>query len=128
MGAGPGDPFPRQLRHELPRPNLYEQFVADKIGFYAEFLGSCAPVSPKSAPSTNIYQNCLAELTAGARVPRRRRSTITRSGGSFQVTTVGGAGVIKAETAKTWGWRRLLTMPSRIADFSLAVDYLATSG
>jgi len=39
------------------------------------------------------------------------------------VNTTGGAGIIKAETAKTWGGGVVLTMPKRIADLSLAVDY-----
>jgi iron complex outermembrane receptor protein len=45
------------------------------------------------------------------------------NGGGFQIITTGGAGNIKAETAKTWGVGVVLTMPKRIADLSLAIDY-----
>ena len=103
-------------------PNLYEQFVADEVGFYPNSFDPCAGFAGNSAPTTNIYQNCLAELTE-VLGSEEAALDYNPNGGSFQITTVGGKGVVKAETAKTWGGGVVLTLPNRIADFSLAVDY-----
>ena len=103
-------------------PNLYEQYVADQVGFYGNFQDPCANFAGNNAPGTPVYQNCLTELTATLG-SQAAALAYNPNGGSFQVTTTGGKGVISAETAKTWGGGVVFTMPSRIADFSLAIDY-----
>jgi outer membrane receptor protein involved in Fe transport len=110
-------------------PNLYEQFVADEVGFYANSQDPCANFAGNSAPGQPIYDNCLAELTPILGVDDPSTPEVEGAlafnppGGSFQVTTSGGAGTIKAETAKTWGLGVVLSMPKRIADFTVAIDY-----
>jgi len=104
-------------------PNLYEQFVGGEIGFYGNSQDPCANFAGNSAPGQPIYDNCLTELTAVFGSPAAALA-FNPPGGSFQVTTIGGAVThIKAETAKTWGGGVVFTVPKRIADFSLAVDY-----
>jgi outer membrane receptor protein involved in Fe transport len=103
-------------------PNLYEQFVADQVGFYGNSQDPCANFAGNSAPGQPIYDNCLTELTA-VLGSQAAALAFNPPGGSFQVTTKGGHGVIKAETAKTWGGGVVFTLPKRLADFSLAVDY-----
>ena len=104
-------------------PNLYEQFVGGEIGFYGNGQDPCANFAANSAPGQPVYDNCLTELTATLG-SQAAALLYNPPGGSFQVTTIGGAVThIKAETAKTWGGGVVLTMPKRIADFSLAVDY-----
>ena len=104
-------------------PNLYEQFVADEVGFYPK-ASIRAPTSPATrAPGQPIYDNCLDGADGGSGIGRRLRWLYNPNGGSFQITTLGGAGDLEAETAKTWGVGVVLTMPSEIADFSLAIDY-----
>ena len=102
-------------------PNLYEQFVADQVGFYASSQDPCANFVGNSSPGQPLYDNCLTELTAA--LGSQAAALAYAPNGSFQVTTTGGAGIIKAEKAKTWGAGVVFTMPSRIADFSLAIDY-----
>jgi iron complex outermembrane recepter protein len=103
-------------------PNLYEQFVADQVGFYPETsYDPCAGFGSTLSPDNIVYQNCLAELTpilgaAGA-------LAFEPNGGSIQVTTKGGHGVVKAEKAKTYGFGGVITAPKSFADLSLAVDY-----
>jgi outer membrane receptor protein involved in Fe transport len=103
-------------------PNLYEQFVADQIGYYGEeAYDPCASFGTRLSPGNQVYENCLAELTpilgaAGA-------LAFEPNGGSIAVTTQGGRGVVKAEKAKTYGFGAVFTAPRSFADFSLAVDY-----
>ena len=103
-------------------PNLYEQFVADEVGFYPNSFDPCVNFANNSAPGQPLYENCLAELTQflGSQAAALAYNP---NGGGFQITTTGGAGNIKAETAKTWGVGVVLTVPKRIADLSLAIDY-----
>jgi iron complex outermembrane receptor protein len=103
-------------------PNLYEQFVASQVGFYGNSQDPCNNFPAHSAPGSSIYDNCLTELTA-ALGSAAAALAHGGNGGSFGVTTTGGAGIVKAETAKTWGGGVVLTVPKRIADFTLAVDY-----
>ena len=104
-------------------PNLYEQFVADQIGFQANSLDPCDLFPQKSSPGEPIYDNCLTELTAAFGGDQAKALAYGGQGGGFIVETTGGAGIVKAEKAKTWGGGVVFTMPKRIADFSLAVDY-----
>nr|NUR38085.1 TonB-dependent receptor [Sphingomonas sp.] len=101
-------------------PNLYEQYVADEVGFYGAAADPCAEFGTRYSPGDTVYQNCLAALTpilgAGA-------VNFAPPGGSIAVTTTGGHGLLKAEKAKTYGFGGVLTVPPHIADFSLAVDY-----
>ena len=103
-------------------PNLYEQFVADQVGFYSETsYDPCAGFGSTLSPGNTVYDNCLAELTpilgaAGA-------LAFEPNGGNIQVTTKGGRGVVKAEKAKTYGFGTVLTVPKSLADLTLAVDY-----
>lgn len=103
-------------------PNLYEQFVAAQIGFQGNAIDPCDLFPQKSSPGQALYDNCLADLTT-AFGSAAAALNYGGQGGSFAVNTTGGAGIIKAETAKTWGGGVVLTMPKRIADLSLAVDY-----
>ncbi|WP_028970765.1 TonB-dependent receptor domain-containing protein [Sphingomonas sp. URHD0057] len=103
-------------------PNLYEQFVASQIGFQPNSLDPCDLFPQKSAPGQALYDHCLSELTAAFNGNQAKALNYGGQGGGFQVETTGGAGVVKAETARTWGGGVVLTVPKRIADFSLAVD------
>jgi len=103
-------------------PNLYEQFVADEVGFFPNSFDPCANFAGNSAPGQPIYDNCLVELTA-ALGSQAAALAYNPPGGSFQVTTTGGHGIVKAETAKTWGFGTVLTAPRDFADLSLAIDY-----
>ncbi|HJR82606.1 MAG TPA: TonB-dependent receptor, partial [Sphingomicrobium sp.] len=103
-------------------PNLYEQFVAEEIGFYGNDLDPCANFAGTSSPGTPIYENCLTELTA-VLGSEAAALAFNPPGGSFEVSTTGGKGVVEAETAKTWGFGGVFTLPRSIADLSLAVDY-----
>lgn len=106
-------------------PNLYEQFVADQIGFYPGSLDPCNEFSTQYSPSSATYKNCLAELTPILDNPATTKNEALDyfTSGSIQVTTSGGRGVLKAEKATTWGFGTVLTMPKHIADLSLAIDY-----
>jgi len=101
-------------------PNLFEQFVADQTGFYSGGLDPCNEFGQNLSPGSTVYDNCLAALTPilGAAGALNYFTT-----GSILVTTQGGAGKLKAEHAKTWGFGTVLTMPRRIADLTLAIDY-----
>ncbi len=103
-------------------PNLYEQYVASQVGFYGNSVDPCVNFAASTSPGSNIYKNCLTELTATLG-SQAAALAFNPPGGSIPVTTTGGKGVLKAETAKTWGVGAVFTMPRRIADFSLAVDY-----
>jgi outer membrane receptor protein involved in Fe transport len=100
-------------------PNLYEQFVADQVGFYSGGLDPCDDFALNYSPGSTVYENCLAALTPilGANAVNFFTT------GSIPVTTRGGHGNLTAEKAKTWGFGTVFTAPRRIADFSLAVDY-----
>jgi outer membrane receptor protein involved in Fe transport len=102
-------------------PNLYEQFIANSVGFYPAALDPCANFVNNFAPGSTTYTNCLAALTpvlgaAGA-------LGFNPPGGAIQVVTSGGRGILKAERARTYGFGGVFTMPRDIADFSLAIDY-----
>jgi outer membrane receptor protein involved in Fe transport len=101
-------------------PNLYEQFIADQIGFYGATVDPCDGFAAVSQPGDTLYQNCLAALTP---ILGADAVNFETSGGSVQVTTTGGKDVLKAETAKTWGVGVVLSAPKHIADLSLAIDY-----
>ncbi|MEN8678225.1 MAG: TonB-dependent receptor [Alteriqipengyuania sp.] len=99
-------------------PNLYEQFVADQTGFYPASFDPCDEFASVFDPSSNRYQNCLADLepilgTAGA-------LNFTATGGP-QVITQGGRDVLEAETSTSWGLGAILTLPA--VGFSLTADY-----
>lgn len=103
-------------------PNLYEQFVADQTGFYGGNVDPCTGFGALPTTST-IYRNCLAALTPilGANAP----NFIATSGP--QVTTRGGAGLLKAEHSTSYGFGVVLTVPRDVADLSFAVDYFNVS-
>jgi outer membrane receptor protein involved in Fe transport len=107
-------------------PNLYEQFVADEVGFFPNSFDPCANFAANSAPGQPIYDNCLAELTPildDPTTPANEALNFNPPGGSFQITTTGGAGIVEAETAKTYGFGAVFTAPRSFADLSLAIDY-----
>jgi len=106
-------------------PNLFEQFVADQTGFYAGGLDPCNDFGLNLSPGSTVYDNCLAVLTPILDNPATPQNEALNyfTTGSILVTTQGGAGRLKAEHAKTWGFGTVLTMPRRIADLSLAIDY-----
>ena len=106
-------------------PNLYEQFVADEVGFYPGSFDPCDEFGSSTSPGSVVYEKCLAELTPildDPNTPENEALDYFTSGG-IQVTTRGGAGVLEAETAKTWGFGTVITAPRHIADLSLAVDF-----
>lgn len=106
-------------------PNLYEQFVADEIGFYPGGLDPCDEFSTKYSSTNTVYKNCLAELTPILDNPATPQNEALGyfTSGSIQVTTTGGRGRLKAEKAKTWGLGTVLSAPKDWGDFSLAIDY-----
>lgn len=101
-------------------PNLYEQFIADQIGFYSATVDPCDAFAAISQPGDTLYENCLAALTPILGADAVNYET---SGGSVQVTTTGGRDVLKAEKATTWGLGVVLTAPKSFADLTLAIDY-----
>ena len=104
-------------------PNLFEQFVADQSGFFG--YDPCNEYRTIYEASSTIYQNCDAELSGFL------NSDTDNDGidddfvatGTPETFTKGGAGVLDAETAKTWGVGVILTAPREFADLSLAIDY-----
>ena len=106
-------------------PNLYEQFVADQVGFYGGGQDPCDEFGTLYSPGTTVYENCLAALTPildDPATPENEALEYFASGG-IQVTTKGGAGILEAETAKTWGIGAVITAPRSFADLSIAIDY-----
>jgi outer membrane receptor protein involved in Fe transport len=108
-------------------PNLYEQFVASQVGFYSEEGNDpCAFFGSTLSPGNVVYENCLTALTPildDPATPQNEALLFEPNGGSIQVTTQGGRGVVKAEKAKTYGFGGVITAPKSFADLSLAVDY-----
>ena len=109
-------------------PNLYEQFVANQVGFYSvEGNDPCTRFGSTLSPGNIVYDNCLAALTPildNPATPANEALLFDPNGGSILVTTQGGRGVVKAEKAKTYGFGGVITAPKSFADLSLAVDYL----
>jgi len=106
-------------------PNLYEQFVAAQTGFYPPSFDPCNTFTAVSTPGQPLYDNCLAVLTPlldNPATPQNEALAFAATQPS-QVTTIGGAGNLKSEHARTWGFGAVFTAPRRFADFSLAVDY-----
>jgi outer membrane receptor protein involved in Fe transport len=103
-------------------PNLYEQFVADQTGFYGGNVDPCTGFGALPTTST-LYRNCLVALTPilGVNAP----NFIATSGP--EVTTRGGAGLLKAEKSTSYGFGVVLTAPRGVADLSFAVDYFNIS-
>jgi iron complex outermembrane receptor protein len=101
-------------------PNLYEQFIADQIGFYPASVDPCDNFAANYQPGETVYVNCLAALTPILGADAINYQT---SGGSVRVTTSGGRDVLDAEKATTWGLGVVLTAPREFADFALAIDY-----
>ena len=104
-------------------PNLYEQFVNNQQGFYGGGLDPCDTFGALD-PASNTYINCLAELTpilgaAGALNYFNANSII--------VNTTGGRDSLTAETAKSYGFGAVFTMPPEIGDFTFAADYFHTT-
>lgn len=100
-------------------PNLYEQFVGDQTGFLS--ADPCDDFAATATPGSNVYKNCLAELTTVLGSPAAALNYV--STGGYEVTTVGGRGVLEAETSTSWGLGAVLSAPSSFADLSFAVDY-----
>ena len=101
-------------------PNLFEQYVADQVGFFGSGVDPCSGFGAAFSPGDPLYDNCLSELapilgTAGA------LNFVSTAGPS--VTTKGGIGDLNAETSKNYGFGGILTVDQGPIDFSLAVDY-----
>lgn len=99
-------------------PNLFEQFVADQTGFFPASFDPCDEFASVFDPSSNRYQNCLADLTPILGESGALNFTAT---GGPQVITQGGRDVLEAETSTSWGLGAILTFPS--VGLSLTVDY-----
>jgi len=107
-------------------PNLYEQNVANQVGFYPGSLDPCDQFGTRLSATDQVYKNCLAQLTPILDNPATvgvNEALDYKTTGSFQVTTSGGKGVLSAEKATTWGFGTVLTAPKRLVDLTLAVDY-----
>ena len=107
-------------------PNLFEQYIAGQVGFYAASIDPCDDFAGTYQSTDVVYQNCLTALTPildNPATPFNEALNYETSGGSVQVTTSGGKDVLDAEKARTWGLGAVLTAPRNIADFSLAIDY-----
>ncbi len=107
-------------------PNLYEQFVADQVGFYPGEFDPCDAFASSNSPGSNVYENCLRELTPlldNPATPANEALLYVTTGGGIQLTTTGGRDTLDAEKAKTWGVGVVFTAPQHVADFSLAIDY-----
>jgi iron complex outermembrane receptor protein len=104
-------------------PNLYEQFVNNQSGFYPGGVDPCDSFGTSLSPSSNTYQNCLAELTP---ILGQAAALKYVNASSVLVNTTGGRKSLKAETAKSYGFGTVFTAPRHVADFSLAVDYFHT--
>ncbi|MCT2399676.1 TonB-dependent receptor domain-containing protein [Novosphingobium mangrovi (ex Huang et al. 2023)] len=100
-------------------PNLYEQFVADQTGFYGGDVDPCSAFGTAYSPGDTVYDNCLSVLQPI--LGNNAVNYIATSGP--MVTTRGGAGLLKAETSRSWGGGVVFTVPTGPYDFSLAVDY-----
>jgi len=100
-------------------PNLFEQFVADQSGFYGAGADPCDDFGAVFSPGDPVYDNCLAELTP---ILGANAVNFVASGGP-QVFTRGGAGNLKAEKSKSYGFGTILNAPAEFADLSFAVDY-----
>ncbi|MBV9528119.1 TonB-dependent receptor [Sphingomonas sp.] len=101
-------------------PNLYEQFIADEVGYYGVSVDPCVNFAAQYQPTDTVYKNCLAALTP---ILGNNATKFDPPGGSIPVTTSGGRGVLKAEKARTYGFGAVVTVPRRIADISLSADY-----
>jgi outer membrane receptor protein involved in Fe transport len=100
-------------------PNLYEQFVADQTGFFGGDADPCSGFGTAYSPGDTVYDNCLAALQPilGANAV----NYIATAGP--MVTTRGGAGLLKAEKSRSYGFGVVLTSPRGPVNASLAVDY-----
>ena len=104
-------------------PNLYEQFVNEQQGFYGGGLDPCDSFSTLD-PSSNTYINCLAELTP---LIGEQNALNFFNASSIVVLTTGGKDNLTAETAKSYGFGAVFTMPPEIGDFTFAADYFHTT-
>jgi iron complex outermembrane receptor protein len=104
-------------------PNLFEQYVADQSGFFG--YDPCDSYRTAFDPSSTVYQNCDSELAGFLNFDTDEDGVDDDwvATGTPETFTKGGAGVLKAETAKTWGVGVILTAPREFADLSLAIDY-----
>jgi len=99
-------------------PNLYEQFVANQTGFYSPQFDPCDGLGTDVTPGTNRYNNCIAALTGLVPDPL---AFVANNG--ITVTTRGGRDNLKAEKSTAWGLGAVISVPRRIADLTIAVDY-----
>lgn len=104
-------------------PNLFEQHVADQSGFFG--YDPCDSYRTAFDPSSTVYQNCDSELAGFLNFDSDEDGVDDDwvATGTPETFTKGGAGILKAETAKTWGVGVILTAPREFADLSLAIDY-----
>jgi len=98
-------------------PNLYEQFVADQSGF-STADDPCDAFVSKYASTSNVYKNCLADLTSAIGAAKAVAFIQTSSP---EVFTSGGGAALKAETSTSWNAGFVLN--PKFANISLAIDY-----
>jgi outer membrane receptor protein involved in Fe transport len=102
-------------------PNLYEQFVANQSGF-SSATDPCANYATVYSPTSNIYKNCQADLTAAIGAARAPSYIQT---GSPEVFTGGGGKNLKAETSTSWGAGFVLQ--PKFANVQFSADYFNTT-
>jgi outer membrane receptor protein involved in Fe transport len=104
-------------------PNLYEQFVNNQQGFYGGGLDPCDSFGDLD-PGSNTYINCLAQLTP---ILGAEDALDFFNANSIVVNTTGGQDNLSAETAKSYGFGAVFTMPPEIGEFTFAADYFHTT-
>lgn len=104
-------------------PNLYEQFVANQSGF-ATTGDPCQSFAQTQAPTSNLYKNCLADLTTALGAGNIPADFIATGGGP-EIFTSGGGAALKAETSTSWGGG--FVVQPKFANIQFAADYFNTT-
>jgi outer membrane receptor protein involved in Fe transport len=102
-------------------PNLYEQFVADQSGF-STATDPCENWNTVYSPTSNLYKNCQADLTAAIGAAKAQNFIATSSP---EVFTSGGGKALKAEKSTSWGGG--FVFQPKFAKLEFAVDYFNTT-
>ena len=103
-------------------PNLYEQFVANQSGF-STTGDPCRSFAQTQAPTSNLYKNCLADLTTALGAGNIPADFIPT--GSPEIFTSGGGAALKAETSTSWGGG--FVIQPKFANIQFAADYFNTT-
>jgi iron complex outermembrane receptor protein len=102
-------------------PNLFEQFVANQSGF-STATDPCRDFTKIYTTDSNVYKNCLADLTSAIGATKALAFIPT---GSPEVFTGGGGKNLKAEKSVSWGGG--FVIEPKFAKVQFAVDYFNTT-